>query len=380
MSFKNTIFSQFMQQVNRYEFENQVSKYNGDKGTSIYSCFSLMVIMLFAQIKSKSNLRELESGMNAISSQFYHLNIKNVKRSSLSDALKSRPQEVFEDYYYSLYEKLNRKQKRLYERDLKILDSTTISLCLSLYNWAKFRSSKGGIKIHTMIDYNNNAPEKIIVDTADEHDVKKGKYFIPESGNTIVFDRGYNDFKLWRLISENNAYFVTRIKKNATFRVIYQRDVEEGSGVLSDNIIEITGLKAKEYSDKLRLIRFCDKDCKKVFEFVTNDFSSLASEIADIYKKRWQVELFFKWIKQHLKIKKFYSTDKNGVMIQIWTALITYLLLCLLKDEILIKITLIDLFRKVCDYLDKREDLYDVISEKLPDKNCKKSQLELKLW
>ncbi len=167
MSFKNTIFSQFMQQVNRYEFENQVSKYNGDKGTSIYSCFSLMVIMLFAQIKSKSNLRELESGMNAISSQFYHLNIKNVKRSSLSDALKSRPQEVFQDYYYALYEKLNRKQKRLYERDLKILDSTTISLCLSLYNWAKFRSSKGGIKIHTMIDYNNNAPEKIIVDTAD---------------------------------------------------------------------------------------------------------------------------------------------------------------------------------------------------------------------
>lgn len=380
MSFKNTIFSQFMQEVNRYDFKIQVSKYNGDKGTSVLSCFSLLIIMIFAQLKNKSNLRELESGMNAIRSNFYHLNIKNVKRSSLSDALASRPEVVFRDYYYFLYEQLNRSQRKKFDKKLKILDSTTIGLCLSLFEWAKFRSTKSGIKIHTYLDYENNAAEKIIIDTAEENDVRKAKYFIPNAGEYIAFDRGYNDYSYWYEINKNNAYFVTRMKKSARFRVVLQKDVMENSGVLSDKIIEITGQKSKDYPGQLRLVRYCDKTCKKVFEFVTNDFDSQAKDIADIYKKRWQVEIFFKWIKQNLKIKKFLSTSENGVKIQIWCVLITYILLLLLKNKLLININLIELLRKISDFLDIREDLYDIILQKIPDRRKKNLQQERYLW
>jgi len=380
MSFKSTILSQLLQNVKRNNFENQVSKFNGDKGTSKYGCFSVLVIMLFSQLKRKENLRDIETGMNAISNNYYHLNIKKVSRSSLADSLKSRPAEVFESYYYFLYNNLNRSEKKKFNRKLKVLDSTTIGLCLSQFDWAKFRSTKGGIKIHTLLDYNDDAPEKIIIDTADEHDVKKAKYFIPKSGEIIVFDRGYNDFSYWNDINKNNAFFVTRIKKNATYKALYFKDVEENSGVLSDKIIEITGQKSNEYPNKLRLVRFCDTTCKKVFEFVTNDFNSSASEIADIYKRRWQVETFFKWIKQHLKIKKFYSTTENGVKIQIWTALILYLLILMIKNDLLINITMIEIIRQISNYYDKRMDLYDIFHPKIPIKNCKNQQLELKLW
>ena len=330
MSFNSTIFAQVLQEVNRYDFKNQVSKNNGDYKVQSFFCYDLLVTMLSSQIKKKDSTRNIISGLESMSSDLYHLGISGVKRTTLSNALNTRPAKVFEDYFYSLLEELPRRQKRKFIRKINILDSTTISFCLSKFNWAKYKSTKGGIKLHTMIDFDSLIPEKVLFTNAKVHDIKGVENKIEFIfGEIYVKDRGYASYKYLYDIDLAGAYFVTRIKDNWKITRVNSREVINANGVLLDEDIEVEGVKAVEYPKRIRMITFYHKDSKKVFRFITNNFEMSAEEIADIYKGRWQIELFFKWIKQHLNIKSFYSTSENGVKIQIWCALITYLLLIL---------------------------------------------------
>lgn len=382
MSFNSTIFTQLLQEVNRYDFQNQVSKYNGDKKAWILKCFPILVIMMFTQLKKKDSLRDIETGMNLIRNQFYHLGLKEVKRSSLSDALKVRPHEVYEEYYYKLLEKLNSREKRRFKRKVKSLDSSTISLCLQKFGWAKYKSTKSGIKLHVLFDNDLLIPVKIFLTNAKAHDIEAVKIIKFKENELYVFDRGYNDYKYWYNIELAKSFFVTRLKSNAKIETIKNVKINKKSkkaGVVSDLIIRLTGNKANDYSKKLRLVVYYDKKIKKTFRFVTNNFNIKSEEIAAIYKDRWQIELFFKWIKQHLKIKKIISTSENGLKIQIWIALITYLLLMIIKLKLTINYNMFELLRRIQDCLNTRIDIYELLSMKFQDKIPKQDN-EKYLW
>jgi hypothetical protein len=363
MSYKSSILSQVLKEVNKYDFKNQVLKNKGDFKVQSFFCYDLFVTMLHSQIKKKNSTRNIISGLESMSSDLYHLGISEVKRTTLSNALNSRPAKVFEDYFYSLLEELPRRQKRKFLRKINILDSTTISFCLSKFNWAKYKSTKGGIKLHTMIDFDSLIPEKVLFTNAKVHDIKGVENKIEfKAGEIYVKDRGYASYKYLYDIELAGGYFVTRIKDNWKITRVNSREVIKTNGVLLDEDIEVEGVKAVEYPNKLRMITFYHKESKKILRFITNNFEMNAEEIADIYKGRWQIELFFKWIKQHLNIKSFYSTSENGVKIQIWCALITYLILMKIKLKANIEISIYDVLRKISNFLDKRIDIFDLLA------------------
>lgn len=379
MSYQLNILSQVLKEVNKYDFENQVSKNKGDYKVQKLYCYNLLVSMIYSQIKQKESTRNIISGFETMSSDLYHLGISELKRTSLSDALKSRPNKVFEDYFYSLLSEMPRAVKRKFMRKVNIIDSTTISFCLSKFNWAKYKSTKGGIKLHTMIDYDDLIPEKVIITNAKVHDIKGVDDKIDFKKDEIyVKDRGYASYKYLYKIDLAGAYFVTRIKENWKIIRSFSRDVKNGADILLDEDIEIEGKKSYDYPKKMRMITFYHKEAKKVMRFITNNFDMSAEEIADLYKSRWQIELFFKWIKQHLKIKTFYSTSENGVKIQIWCALITYLLLLKLKSKINLEISRYDFLRKLSDFIEKRVCIYELFSGGFKQKNTlNSSQLTL---
>src|SRR4030042_5048211 len=363
MSYQTNILSQILKEVNRYDFKNQVSKHNGDFKVQKFTCFTVLVVMLFSQIRKKDATRNIISGIEAMSSDLYHLGIDEIKRSTLSDALNNRPEKVYEDYFYSLLSTIPRIAKRKFIRKVNILDSTTISFCLSKFNWAKYKSTKGGIKLHTIIDYDDLIPEKVIISNAKVHDIKGVDDKIDfKEGEIYVKDRGYACYKYLYKAELASAYFVTRIKDNWKIIRTFARENNPENNILLDEDIEVDGSKAKEYPKKLRMITFYHAESKKILRFITNNFEISAEEIADLYKSRWQIELFFKWLKQHLNIKTFYSTSENGVKIQIWCALITYLLLMKIKLKLKIEMSVYEILRKITDFLDKRICLFDLLS------------------
>ena len=359
--FNSTILNQIIQYGKISSFKNKVSKYNFDKGTSKFNCFAVLIIMIASQLLKKDKLREIQDSFEVNSNCMYHLGLKSVKRSSLADALKSRSHKIFEEHFYTMLEELKLKDRKKYRKQIKILDSTTIGLCKSIFNWADFRRTKSGIKIHIMFDDKLSVPVQAIMTNAKEHDVKIAKRFDIEKKQIYVFDRGYNKYSYWHKIQENDAFFVTRLKKNATFRVVKRKLSGKKNGVISDKIIKIIGTKSDSYNEHLRLIEYYDKETDKRFKFVTNNFKVKAEEIANIYKRRWQIELFFKWLKGHFKVKKFLSTSENGVRIQIWCSLIAYILLLLIQKECQIKMSAYEVLRIIEGCLFKRIYLFDIL-------------------
>jgi hypothetical protein len=365
MSYQSTILSQVLKEVNKYDFKNQVSKNNGDHKVQFFSCYDLLVTMIYSQIKKKDSTRNIITGLSSITNDLYHHGISEVRRTTLSNSLNSRPSKVFEDYFYSLLSEMPRKEKRKFKRKVNILDSTTISFCLSKFNWAKYKSTKGGIKLHTIIDFDSLIPEKVLISNAKVHDIKgvnKKIRFNP--GEIYVKDRGYASYKYLYRIELAKSYFVTRIKDNWKIIRTDSRDVNIEKGILLDEYIEVDGNKKSEYKKKLRMITFYHSESKKIFRFITNNFEMTSEEIAEIYKSRWQIELFFKWLKQHLNIKSFYSTSENGVKTQIWCALITYLLLMKIKLQANLEISIYDILRKLTDFIDKRIDMFDLLFDR----------------
>ncbi len=379
MAFQANILTQILGEVNRYEFKNEVSKYKGDYKTHKVSCFSLLVIMIYAQFKNKKTLRAVVCSLKTLAAGFFHLNIKSIARSSISDALAARPAAVFESYYYQILKRLNREERRKLKNKLYLIDSTTISLCIQKFNWAKYKATKAGIKLHVQYDAEYEVPHKVIISNAQVHDIKGiRKKLAFEEGVIYVYDRGYACYKYLYEIKQKKAYFVTRMKANWTFTIAATQQVNPDTDVLFDKLIEVTGTKAEDYPEPLRLIGFYHEKAKKKLYFLTNNFELPAEEIADIYKARWQIELFFKWAKQHLNIEAFYSTSANGVKIQIWTALIAYLLLQLIKTRLTIELDLYEILRRIQDSLDKRIGLFELITQQYSPPPAENSyQLEL---
>ena len=331
------VFAQLVSFLNRSKFNRIVTKYQGDKYVKHFSCWNQLLALMFGQLSNRDSLRNLIVALDAHHSKCYHLGMgKNISKSSLARANQDRDCRIFEEYAYYLVNQA--KEKRVtnifnFGGSVYAFDSTTIDLCLSVFWWAKFRKRKGGIKVHTLYDVETQIPTFFHITEASVHDSKAMNKIPYESGSYYIFDRAYNNFKALFKIHQIEAFFVIRAKKNLQYKPTkWKRRLPKN--VLSDMTIELTGFYPKQYySEPIRLVRYWDEEQNREFIFLTNAFHISALQVAELYKNRWQVELFFKWIKQHLKIKKFWGTTENAVRIQIYTAICTYCLVAIVQHD-----------------------------------------------
>jgi hypothetical protein len=356
MAHCNTLMSELMHLIPRHRFETLVKNLSGDRYVKRFDCWDQLTVLLNAQASGKNSLRDIEQSFRVQSGRLYHLGLPPVKRSTLADANKNRPYEIFEGLFYRILERckdITPKHRFKFKNDLYTLDATVIDLCLSSYPWAKFRKAKGALKIHCQLDHGGNIPSFFVVTDAKQHEIRVTRRFFDLLPDSIYcFDKGYMDFAFFREILEAKSTFVTRAKDNLNYQVVGQHTADNKKDVLSDEVIELSGFySGKDYPDKLRLVRFYDKETDKIFEFLTNNFDLSPATVARIYKSRWQIETFFKWVKQNLKIKTFLGTSKNAVLTQIWTAMIYYLLLAYIKYQTRYKYSIFYLHRLIRETL-----------------------------
>ena len=339
-----TVFSQIMSHLPKHSFRKCVNKYNGNYKVRSFSCWEQFLVMSFAQITYRESLRDIEGCLRAMQHKLYHLGIKSrISRSTLADANENRDWRIYSDFAYILIDiaKELYKDENLFdelEETVYALDSTTIDLCLTLFPWAKFRKTKSAIKLHTLLDLQNNIPSYIHITDGSVHDVNILDYLITEMGAYYVIDKGYIDFDRLYMLNLNNSYFVTCAKSNMKFRRIYSHQIDKSTGLICDQTIALINYySVKDYPDKLRRIKYFDPEKNKRFVFLTNNFSLPAITIANLYRQRWQIELFFRWIKEHLRIKSFYGNSSNAVKTQIWIAISTFVLLAIVKKRLRIQ-------------------------------------------
>lgn len=333
------IFTQLTSFLPRRIFDKFVSKYSGNKYVKHFTCWNQLLCMVFGQLTNRNSLRDLIVILNAHSNKTYHLGFgKSVSKSNLAKANERRNSKIFEDFAYFLIDVAQKKLKNndfIIKGKIYAFDSSTIDLCLSVFWWAKFRKNKGGIKLHTLYDITTKIPVFIHITRATVHDVNAMDVIPYEVGAYYVFDRGYVDFKRLYKITTLSSYFVVRAKSNLNFIRMYSNKVNKENGVKVDQIGKLTGFYvSKEYPDKIRRIKFYDSESKRNFTFLTNNMDLPVEQIILLYKNRWQVELFFKWIKQHLKVKSFWGISENAVRIQIYTAIITYCLVAIVGHDL----------------------------------------------
>ena len=341
------VFSQIVEWAPHYEFQRLVVLYKGDYKVSGFHCWDQFLCMVFAQLTYRDSLRDIESCLRARSSLLYHMGIRAmVSRSTLADANENRNWRIYADFA----QKLIGRARRLYSKDslaveldetVYALDSTTIDLCLELFPWARFRRHKGAIKLHTLLDLRGAIPTLIYLSDGKLHDVNFLDELPIEPGAYYVMDRGYVDYRRLHRFELEAAFFVTRAKSNMQYRVIESRPVEPDGNVRSDQLIMLTGaISIKGYPEPLRRIRYYDAENHKTLVFLTNNMFLPAVVIAKLYKCRWQIELFFKWIKQNLKIKTFYGYSDNAVRTQIWISICTYVIVAIVKKELKLEASL----------------------------------------
>ena len=339
-----------MAHLPKHTFRRCVQKYNGDHKVKSFSCLDQFLVMAFAQLTYRDSLRETVICLRAQSAKLYHMGIRGgVSRNTLSNANKVRDWRIYADFAQAL---INRARPLYANEDLGLdldntiyaLDASTIDLCLSLFPWAKFRSTKSAVKLHTLIDLRGNIPTFIDITDGKLHDVNVLDILITEPGAFYIMDRGYLDFGRLFRIHRSGAFFVIRAKSNTQYKRRYSNPItaeENVNGVKCDQIIVLTGVESQhDYPEQLRRIKYHDREIDKTFNFLTNNFTVPAQTVADLYKQRWQVELFFKWIKQHLRIKSFFGTSENAVKSQIWIAVSVYVLIAIIKKERELKIEL----------------------------------------
>ena len=337
MAHCNTILSQILNLVPRHEFESLAIEHHSGRAFRKTSRWSQFVAMCIGQLTSRSSLRDLVENISAQEHRLYHLGSSKISRSTLSRINEDKPYQLYEGLFMKLLERCQHLAPGhgfRFKRELFSLDASTIDLCLSLFPWAGFRKTKGAVKLHVAINHKGNLPEFVTITEGKKHDVSEGRLLNFPKGSIVAMDRGYTDYRWFEQLSEKGIYFVTRLKKNAKYRVIERWEVDHGNGLTSDQSIEFTGFySSQRCSVRLRRVGYRDPESGKHYVFLTNNFQLGALTIAKIYKARWQIELFFKWIKQNLKIKSFLGTSKNAVMTQIWIALCVYLLLAYLKFQ-----------------------------------------------
>ena len=339
-----TIFSQIMSYIPKNSFDSCVKKYRGNYKVQSFTCWEQFLAMSFAQLTYRESLRDIETCLRAMQNKLYHIGIRSkISRSTLAAANQNRDWRIYADFAYILIDQakeLYRDDKFFKELDETVyaLDSTTIDLCLSLFPWAKFRKTKSAIKIHTLLDLQNNIPSFISITDGSVHDVNILDDLITEIGAFYVLDKGYIDFERLYNLNNNSAYFVTRAKSNFQFKRIYSHQVDKSLGLICDQSILLKGFyPSKDYPDKIRRIKYFDSQNNRRLVFLTNNFHLPAITIANLFKQRWQIELFFKWIKQNLKIKSFYGNTPNAVKTQVCIAISVYVLLAIIKKKLKIE-------------------------------------------
>jgi len=339
MNIGKYVFAQITEFLPKRVFDCIVARYSGDKYVRHFSCWNQMLCMIFGQLTNRDSLRDLILAIDAHSRKTYHLEFgKNVTRSNLSKANESRNCKIFEEFAYHLIEiARNKRANDNFEIKGKVyaFDSSTIDLCLNVFWWAKFRKAKGGIKLHTLFDITTQIPAFIHITAATVNDVNAMDHIPYESDAYYIFDRGYVDYTRLYRITLLSAYFVVRAKSNLNFERIYSRHVDKSKGVICDQVGKLKGFYvSKQYPEKIRRVKFYDAEFNRTFVFLTNNMELTAEQVALLYKNRWQVELFFKWIKQHLKIKSFWGTSENAVRIQIFCAISAYCLVAIIGYDL----------------------------------------------
>jgi Domain of unknown function (DUF4372)/Transposase DDE domain len=335
------VFAQVMEYAPWHTFRRLVTKYHGDFNVRSFSCLDQFLCMAFAQLTYRESLRDIEACLGAQPAKLYHLGIRgNVGRSALADANEGRDWRI----YFEFAQALIRIARRLYAKEplgaelsetVYALDSTTIDLCLSLFPWAPFRQAKAAVKLHTLLDLRGAIPTFIHISDGKLHDVNVLDLLVAEPGAFYVMDRGYLDFGRLYALHQAGSFFVTRAKSNSKFKRLISRPVERSTGLICDQVVELTVFYSYQgYPERLRRIRFKDPETTKTLIFLTNNFALPALTIGALYKSRWQVELFFRWIKQHLRIKRFFGTSENAVKSQVWIAVAVYVLVAIIRKRL----------------------------------------------
>ncbi|BCO08850.1 IS4 family transposase [Desulfolithobacter dissulfuricans] len=336
MAHNNTVLAQLLKLIDRHDFQTlENGQFRPQRTYRALSRWGQFTTMMFAQITGRASLRDISASLQAQAGRLYHLGLKPVKKSTLADANNNRTAEFFQAFFEKTYQRCGAiapgKKKFRFKNKLYSLDASTIDLCLSVFPWARFRSAKGGIKLHAVLDHDGHIPQFASITDAKTSDLAFARTLALPAGSIVAADRAYIDFAWLYQLNERRNYLVTRLKSNIKYRVVERRSVLKNKGLTSDQTIILTGPKAGDCPIPLRRIGYRDPETGKQYFFLTNNFHLAAKTIADIYKDRWKIELFFKWIKQNLKIKTFLGTSRNAVMTQIWVALITMLVLAYMK-------------------------------------------------
>ena len=387
MNHGKLVFAQLIDFVPIKKFRLCVKRYGGDHRVRNFTCWDQFLCMAFAQLTYRESLRDIEVCLRTKSKKLYHLGIRGtVARTTLARANDRRDWRIYRDFAMVLIE----QARALYSQDplsvrlkraVYALDSTTIDLCLSLFPWASFRSAKAAVKLHTLIDLRGNIPSVIVISRGNMHDVNILDKIVFEAGAIYIMDRAYLDYARLYRITQAAAFFVTRTKKNTQFRRIYSHKVNRSTGIIADQTITLTGVTScDDYPEKLRRIAFRDPTTNKRLVFLTNNFSLASQTIADLYKSRWQIEIFFKWIKQHLRIKAFFGTSDNAVKTQIWIAISVYVLVAIVKKELKVQRSLYEILQVLSLTLFEKTPLLQAIQAEIDASEQVADHNQLKLF
>ena len=382
-----TLFSQLMDCLPWSTFTRIVARYDGDYDVRTFPCVEQYRAMAFAQLTYRESLRDIETCLSAQPAKLYHMGFRGpVRRSTLADANEARDWRIYAEFA----QRLIARARRLYvgesllgdlDNTVYALDSTTIDLCLSLFPWANFRSTKAAVKMHTLLDLRGNIPSFIHISEGKMHDVHALDMLVPEAGAIYVMDRGYVDFaRLYRL-HQAGAFFVTRAKSNLNAHRVYSAATDRTTGVVADQTIALDGhYTSQDYSAHLRRVRFRDGKTGKTLVFLTNQTALPALTICDLYKSRWQVELFFKWIKQHLRIKQFYGTSENAVKTQIWIAVSVYVLVAIVRKRLKLDVSLYTLMQVFSVTVFEKASIESVVFQEADSSECVTDDNQLNLF
>jgi len=381
------VFAQVMEFAPWHTFRRLVAKYGGDFNVRRFSCLDQFLCLAFAQLTYRESLRDIEACLRAQPAKLYHLGLRgNVSRSALADANEERDWRI----YYEFAQSLIRVARRLYAKEpigveltetVYALDSTTIDLCLALFPWAAFRTTKAAVKLHTLLDLRGSIPTFVHISDGKLHDVNVLDLLTPEPGAFYVMDRGYLDFERLYTLHQAGAFFVTRAKSNSKFKRLLSRPVDRSTGLICDQRVELTVFYSHQgYPERLRRIVYRDPERDKRLVFLTNHLSLPALTVCALYKSRWQVELFFKWVKQHLRIKRFFGTSENAVKTQVWTAIAVYVLVAIIRKRLDLKLSLHSMLQILSVTPFEKESLIQLLTDSALSENMPPSANQLNLF
>jgi len=383
----STVFAQVLDFLPKRQFRRYVAKYQGNHRVRSFTCFDQYLCMAFAQLTFRESLRDIECCLRAMNDKLYHMGMRGkISRSTLADANEKRDWRIYRDFAQVLIA----QARKLYAGDdfgvqlnetVYALDATIIDLCLSVFPWAKFRRSKGGVKLHTILDLRGAIPTFVAITAAKVHELNILDRLAPEIGAIYVMDRGYLDFERLFTLNQTPAFFIVRSKLNTRLRRLYSFGIDKSCGLRCDQIVVPTGFYArKAYPAKLRRIKYFDDGQQKQLVFLTNHFALPAITIADLYRCRWQIEIFFKWIKQHLRIKAFYGTSENAVKTQIWIAISVYVLVAIIKKKLKIELSLYTILQIFSITLFEKKPILQVLTDTDYQNQIANSHIQLKLF